>query len=180
MEFGYARVSTKGQSLDRQIAALRTSGVDKIFREKVSGKSISNRPELGKAIDALGHGDVLVIAEWDRATRSMFDGINIIQRVAEREATVRALDKPWLDLSTPMGKGFGAFLSAMAEDERNRIVDRANAGRKLAKEEGKPFGPKFKLTEHQRELARERKANGERVRDIAKDYNVSHATIVRL
>lgn len=180
MEIGYARVSTKGQSLDRQIAALRTAGVDNIFREKISGKSISNRPELEKAIDALGHGDVLVVAEWNRATRSLIDGISIIQRVAEREATVKALDKPWLDLTTPIGKGFLAFLSAMAEDEREQIVDRANAGRKLAKEEGKKFGPKFKLTEHQRELARERKAKGERTRDIARDFNVSHATIVRL
>ncbi len=180
MLVGYARVSTKGQSLDRQIAALNTEKVSRIFREKVSGKSTRNRPELEKAIDALGLGDVLVIAEWDRATRSMTDGINIIQRVADREAAVKVLDKPWLDLTTPMGKGILAFLSALAEDERERITRRAQAGRTLAKEKGVKFGPKPKLTAHQQEVARERLANGESCRAIAKDMGVSHSTVSRL
>ena len=70
---GYARVSTPSQNLDRQIAALRTEGCDEIFREKASGKDIKNRPQLEKAIDELGTGDILVVAEWDRATRSMLD-----------------------------------------------------------------------------------------------------------
>ncbi|UWP97043.1 recombinase family protein (plasmid) [Aliiroseovarius crassostreae] len=83
MLIGYARVSSRGQSLERQISALNAASVDKIFREKVSGKSVKGRPQLDRAIDALGAGDVFVIAEWDRATRSMIDGINIIQRIAE-------------------------------------------------------------------------------------------------
>ena len=107
MKIGYARVSTTGQSFERQISNLRAEKVDKIYREKASGKSVRGRPELEKAIDALGTGDVLVIAEWDRATRSMMDGITIISRVAEREALVKVLDKPWLDLTTPMGKEIG-------------------------------------------------------------------------
>ena len=94
MKIGYARVSTINQNLDRQIGALRAEACDKIFREKVSGKSLKGRPELEKAIDELGAKDVLVIAEWDRATRSMMDGISIIQRVADRNATVKVLDKP--------------------------------------------------------------------------------------
>lgn len=81
MNIGYARVSTTSQNLDRQIASLRSAGCDTIFRDKASGKSVRGRPQLEKAIDALSNNDVLVIAEWDRATRSMIDGINIIQRV---------------------------------------------------------------------------------------------------
>ncbi|WP_458793039.1 recombinase family protein [Yoonia sp. MH D7] len=81
MQIGYARVSTQAQSLDRQIGALRGDGVDRIFREKASAKTVKNRPQLESAIDALGAGDVFVIAEWDRATRLMVDGIAIIQRV---------------------------------------------------------------------------------------------------
>lgn len=73
-------------------------------------------------LSALGAIDVLVIAEWDRVIRSIMDGISIIQRVADRNATVKVLDKPWLDLTTPMGKGILAFLSALAEDERVRIT----------------------------------------------------------
>jgi DNA invertase Pin-like site-specific DNA recombinase len=99
--------------------------------EKASGKAIRNRPELEKAIDELGTGDVPVVAEWDRATRSMIDGVNLIERVAKRGALIKVLDKPHLDLTTPIGRGFIAFLSALAEDERQRIVARANAGRKV-------------------------------------------------
>jgi len=64
-KIGYARGSTSGQNLDRQIAALRSEGCDIIFREKASGKDIKNRPQLEKAIHALGTGDVMVLPEWD-------------------------------------------------------------------------------------------------------------------
>ena len=180
MHIGYARVSTHSQSLDRQIGALNAAGVDQIFREKASASSLRARPQLEKAIDALGTGDVLVIAEWDRATRSMMDGITIIQRVADRGAAVKVLDKPWLDLTTPMGKGILAFLSALAEDERVRIVGRANEGRQAAKARGVKFGPKPKLTEHQRALARQRLLDGDSARAIAKDLGVAHTTILRM
>ncbi|WP_299211954.1 recombinase family protein [uncultured Tateyamaria sp.] len=177
---GYARVSTTGQKLDRQLGALRAEDCDTIYREKASAKSIKGRPELERAIDALGINDVFVIAEWDRVTRSMMDGIQIIQQVADRGATVKVLDKPWLDLTTPMGKGILAFLSALAEDERQRIVRRANDGRQAAKAAGVKFGPKGKLSEHQKRLARERKLTGEAHSEIAKDLGVSRSTISRL
>lgn len=180
MLIGYARVSSQGQSLDRQIGALNAAKADKIFREVASGKTVKGRPKLERAIDALGAGDVLVIAEWDRATRSMMDGIGIIQRVADRSATVKVLDKPWLDLTTPMGKGILAFLSALAEDERDRITRRANEGRQIAIAKGVKFGRKPKLTEHQRQLARDRLAEGDTCRAIAKDLGVAHTTISRL
>jgi DNA invertase Pin-like site-specific DNA recombinase len=123
-KIGYARVSSTGQNLDRQLGALVAEGCDRIFQEKASGKSIKNRPELEKAVGALGTGDVLVLAEWDRCTRSMIDGVAIIERINARGALVKVLDKPHLDLTTPLGRGFLAFLSAMAEDERQRIVKR--------------------------------------------------------
>ncbi|MEO1650010.1 MAG: recombinase family protein, partial [Pseudomonadota bacterium] len=130
MLIGYARVSTETQNLDRQIAALRTAGCDVVYREKASGRSVFGRPELEKAIDRLSTGDVLGFAEWDRVTRSMSDGIKIIDRVAARGAFVKVLDRPYLDLTTPMGKGLLALLSALAEDERQRIVSRAADGRR--------------------------------------------------
>lgn len=180
MLIGYARVSTQSQSLDRQIGALNGAGVDRIFREKATAKTVKGRPRLEKAIDALGTNDVLVIAEWDRATRSMMDGITIIQRVADRGATVKVLDKPWLDLTNPMGRGILAFLSALAEDERERITRRANEGRAAAKARGVKFGPKLKLTKHQREVALERLSKGDSCRSIAKDMGVAHTTISRI
>jgi DNA invertase Pin-like site-specific DNA recombinase len=94
---GYARVSSTGQNLDRQLGAVVAEGGDRVFQEKASGKSIKNRPELEKAISALGIGDVLVLAEWDRCTRSMIDGAAIMERINARGALVKVLDKPtWI------------------------------------------------------------------------------------
>ena len=79
MLIGYARVSTQNQNLDRQLGALRAARCKQVFTEKATGRTVKGRPELEKAIDALGAGDVFVLAEWDRATRSMIDGITIMQ-----------------------------------------------------------------------------------------------------
>lgn len=180
MLIGYARASTKGQNLDRQIAALRVAGVDQIYREKASGQAVKGRPQLERAIDALSTDDVLVMAEWNRATRSMMDGIQIMQRVAARGSSIRVLDKPHLDLTTPIGRGFLAFLSALAEDERGRIVSRAADGREVARSRGVKFGPKPKLNAHQIAKALDRLAAGESCREIGRDLGVSHSTISRL
>jgi DNA invertase Pin-like site-specific DNA recombinase len=179
-KIGYARVSSQGQNLDRQIAALRAERCDVIFREKASARSIKDRPELEKAIDELGTGDVLVVAEWDRATRSMMDGVALIDRIAKRDALLKVLDKPHLDLTTPLGRGFIAFLSAMAEDERERIHKRAGEGRAAAKARGVHMGRRPKLTDHQQDVARQRMAAGETCRAIARDLGVHHSTVSRL
>jgi DNA invertase Pin-like site-specific DNA recombinase len=76
-KMGCCRVSSTHQNQDPQLGALRAEHVDVIFREKASSRSVKGRPELDKAIDELGTGDILVVAEWDRATRSMFDGIHL-------------------------------------------------------------------------------------------------------
>ncbi len=177
---GYARVSAPHQHLDRQIAALRSEQCTKIFREKASAKDIKNRPQLEKDIDQLGKGDVLVLAEWDRATRSMLDGIAIVERVHARGALIKVLDRSYLDLTTPIGRGFIAFLSALAEDERQRIVGRANEGRVAARRRGARFGRKPKLSEHQRKEGRRRLVAGDSARAIGRDFGVHHATISRL
>jgi DNA invertase Pin-like site-specific DNA recombinase len=151
-----------------------------VFREKASWRDIKNRPQMEKAIDALGKGDVLVVAEWDRATRSMLDGIHIIERIHARGALIKVLDKPHLDLTTAIGRGFIAFLSALAEDERQRIVKRANDGRRAAKARGARFGRRPKLTEHQQKEALSRLLAGESARSLGRSYKVHPATISRL
>ncbi len=179
MRIGYARVSSIEQNLDRQLGALRAERCDHIFSEKASGKSLKGRPQLERAIDALGTGDVLVLAEWDRATRSMMDGIAIMQRVADRGAAVKVLDKAHLDLTTAIGRGFLAFLSALAEDERERIGKRAAQGRVAARARGVHMGRKPKLSAHQVDAARTRLAAGHTARAIARDMGVAHTTITR-
>ena len=90
------------------------------------------------------------------------------------------MDKPHLDLTTPIGRGFIAFLGAMAEDERQRILARCNAGRAIAKADGVRFGRKPKLTDYQRDEALKRLAAGESCRAVGKSMGVHHATIARL
>jgi DNA invertase Pin-like site-specific DNA recombinase len=179
---GYARVSSTDQNLDRQIAALRSEHCDDIYREKASAKSLKGRPQLERAIDHLGIGDVLVVAEWDRATRSMIDGIDLIKRIHKRGAFIKVLDKPHLDLTTPIGRGFIAFLSAMAEDERDRILKRCNDGRAVAKAKGAKFGRKSILSDHQKAEAARRMLAGEsaRARSIARSFGCHHTTVDRL
>lgn len=182
MMIGYARVSTPAQSLDRQILALEHTGCTAIFAETASGKggNMKARPELQKAIAALRPGDTLVLAEWDRATRSLQDGVLIMAQVHGKAASLKALDRAWLDLSTPIGKGIMAFLSALAEDERERIVKRGNDGRLAAVARGEIMGRKPKLTTHQRREARVRLDAGESCASIARTFNVHKSTIARL
>lgn len=180
MLIGYARCSSLHQRLDRQIEALTNAGCVTIYQEKASGKDMKSRPQLEKAISALHENDVLVLAEWDRATRSMMDGINIIQRIADRKAMVKVLDKPFLDLTTPIGQGILALLSSLAQDERQRINARANQGRALAKSRGVKFGPKFKLGDIQRAEVARMIAEGRTKTEIAQVFGVHVSTVSRL
>ena len=109
MLVGYARVLTGQQNLDRKVAALKRAGCRQIFKEKQSGREGLRRLQLERAIEALGPADILVLAEWDRATRSILDGVRIIERVAARGAMLKALDRQWLDLTTPLGKEYWLF-----------------------------------------------------------------------
>ncbi|MDX2205766.1 MAG: recombinase family protein [Hyphomicrobiaceae bacterium] len=179
-KIGYARVSSASQNLDRQIASLRAEWCDEIFREKASGKSLKGRPELEKAIDSLGTGDILVLAEWDRATRSLSDGMAIIERVHKRGALIKVLDRDYLDLTKPINRGILALLSALAEDERQRILGRANEGRAAAKRRGQHLGRKPKLTAIQAQRALKMIAEGMSHREVGREMNVHHSTIGRL
>ena len=177
---GYARVSTKAQELERQIRALKAERCDGIFKDTASGKSLAGRPQLRKALDTLAPGDELVIAEWDRATRSMWDGLQILKEIIDADATIHVLDRAYIDLTSPIGRGFMAFISAMAEDERLRIIKRTHEGRAIARENGVKMGRKFRLNDVQRAEARQRLANGEAASHLARVYGVSRATIYRV
>ena len=110
----------------------------------------------------------------------MFDGIAIMQRVHSRGAAIKVLDKPHLDLTTKIGQGFLAFLSALAEDERERIVKRAGDGRRAAAKSGIRFGRKPKLNATQQATVRRLLRQGQSLREVAREMNVHHSTIARL
>jgi DNA invertase Pin-like site-specific DNA recombinase len=141
---GYGRVSTEAQDLGQR-QDLKAIGCKLLFEDRASGKSFAGRPPLAQALDELQPGDCLVLAEWDRATRSMWDGLHIVKRALEAGATIRVLDFPSLDLATPEGRGFLASFSAMAERERERIIQRTKEGRRLAMRNGVKMGPPFQI-----------------------------------
>jgi DNA invertase Pin-like site-specific DNA recombinase len=108
----------------------------------------------------------------------MIDGVAIIDRIHKRGALIKVLDKPHLDLTSTINRGLIAFLSALAEDERQRILARCADGRKVAKAKGVKFGRKTKLNEEQRQEARKQLAAGESARSIGKIMCVHHATVL--
>src|SRR5271155_2801041 len=100
---GSARVSTQQQQLEPQTKALKRGGCAVVYADKASGKSMAGRPQLAHALADLDTGDEFVIAEWDRATRSMWDGLQIIKAVIDAGASIKVLDRSYIDLATPMG-----------------------------------------------------------------------------
>jgi DNA invertase Pin-like site-specific DNA recombinase len=179
MMYGYARVSTDGQSLAAQVAQLTEAGAAKIFREIASGAK-TDRVQLARALAALEAGDVLLVTRLDRLARSTRDLLNILASVSERQAGFRSLGDAWADTTTPHGRLMLTVLGGLAEFERELIRSRTGEGRARAKARGQSLGRPFKLTPHQRREAAARKANGEPVREIARSFNVSPSTISRL
>jgi DNA invertase Pin-like site-specific DNA recombinase len=179
MIVGYARVSTDGQSLEAQHAALAGAGAEKIFAEKVSG-AVTERRALARAIAALGQGDVLLVTRLDRLARSTRDLLNVLDQVAKAGAGFKSLADNWADTTTPHGRLMLTVLGGLAEFERELIKARTDEGRKRAQARGVRFGRKLKLTPHQRQEAIARKEAGEALIEIGRSYNVSHSTISRL
>lgn len=177
--FGYARVSTDGQTLDAQRDALKANGATKVYEEKVSGAK-ADRAQLAKTIDALKTGDVLLVTKLDRLARSTRDLLNTLDTVSNKGAGFKALDNPMMDTTSPHGKLILAVLGALAEFERSMILARTSEGRKRAQDRGVKFGRKPSLTPHQRREALARREAGEALTDIGRSYNVSHSTISRL
>lgn len=177
--YGYARVSTDGQSLGAQQTALRAAGAVQVFYEKESGTK-TDRAALAKAMAVLEAGDVLVVTKLDRLARSTRDLLNTLATIGEHGAGFKSLGDPWADTTTPHGKLMITVLGGLAEFERHLILSRTSEGRDRAKARGVKFGRKPKLTKHQRDQARARRAAGEPLTEIAKTYNVSHMTISRL
>lgn len=176
---GYARVSTSGQTLEAQIEQLTAAGCRPIFRETASGAK-ADRKELGKLFKELQPGDLVVVTRIDRLARSMFDLFRIVRDIADAGAHFRSLAEPMVDTHTSTGRMILAVLGGMADIERDLIKTRTAEGRARAKAKGKSLGRPRKLTADQQREALERIANREPLTDIARSYNVSHTTIMRL
>ena len=180
MIYGYARVSTDGQSVEAQVTALTDAGAEKVFREVASGAK-TDRTQLRRALDALGPGDVLMVTRLDRLARSTRDLLNTLAVITSKNAGFRSLGDTWADTTTPHGRLMLTMLGGLAEFERDLIRTRTGEGRARAKARGVKLGRKPKLTLHQKREAIARRERGdETLAEIGRSYNVSGWTISRL
>lgn len=137
MKYGYARVSTKNQDLEVQLQHLKSENCDIIYKDKYTGVKV-DRPEFQKVLAALKSGDTLVVTKLDRLARNSREGIAIIDDLFNRGVKVHVLNVGLLE-NTTMGRFFLQTMLAVAEMERNMIIERTQEGKELAK-----LNPNFK------------------------------------
>lgn len=136
--FGYARVSTEQQNLDRQLDALNKYGVDIIFNEKMTGTK-RNRPELSKMLDRLTEGDTVVVESLSRLGRSTKDLIELVDLFEKKNVHFVSL-KEQIDTSSPTGKFLFTLMSAISQFERDVIAERTKEGLRSARARGRLGG----------------------------------------
>src|SRR3984893_17240963 len=180
MKYGYARVSSDGQSVDAQVRQLSKAGCKKVFREVASGAK-TDRAQLRRLLDVLDTGDVLTVTRLDRLARSTRDLLNTLAAITAKKAGFRSLGDTWADTTTSHGRLMLTVLGGLAEFERDLIRARTGEGRERAKARGVKMGRPHKLTDHQKREAIKRREQGEEsLTEIGRSYNVSAATISRL
>ena len=119
--YGYARVSTEGQSLSAQVAELNAAGAQRVFSEKINGAR-SDRKQLKRLLSEFDEGDILIVTRLDRLARSTRDLLNILAAIGEAKASFRSLHDTWADTTTPHGRLILTVLGGLAEFERHLIV----------------------------------------------------------
>ncbi|MEF9444291.1 recombinase family protein [Burkholderia sp. 1B3(2022)] len=182
--FLYARVSTAEQTTDNQL--LEASGAGFAIQprhtvtETISGSvPAADRPGFSKLLERLDDGDTLVVSKLDRLGRSTTDVLATIARLAEIGVHVHCLALKGVDLTSASGKLHMTVLAAVSQFERDLLIERTHAGLARAKAEGKKLGRKDALTPDQKEEIRQKLAAGATARGLAKEYAVSHPTILK-
>jgi DNA invertase Pin-like site-specific DNA recombinase len=170
--FAYARVSTRGQTLEVQLAALATAGVapGNVFAEKKSGKAASPRPQWEDVRSRLRPGDTLVVSKLDRMGRDMREIMETAWSLQGLGAKLEILSGPLAGVYDPggMGKIFFAMLAGFAEMEREMMIERTNDGLAQAAAEGRHGGRRPIISKDMMRIALGRRADGESVTSIAK------------
>src|SRR3984885_12070728 len=166
------------QTLDAQLGQLKAAGCARIYREKVTGAR-ADRKELLNMLRLLAAGDVVVVTRIDRLARSTFDLFAVVKQIADAGARFRSLVEPWADTGISTGRLMLAVLGGLADVERDLIRTRTTEGRSRARARGQRMGRPLKLTPAQRREARDWRAAGVTLKELAERYGVSRATISR-
>lgn len=183
--FIYARVSTTDQTTDNQIHEIEAAGFSvnqrRIVTESISGSvAASERPQFSRLLDRLEPADVLIVTKLDRLGRNAMDVRSTVERLAADGVRVHCLALGGVDLTSPAGKMTMGVLTAVAEFERDLLIERTQAGIARARAEGKVMGRPPALTQMQQAEAMQRLAKGESVSQLARDYDTTRQSIIRI
>lgn len=179
MKIGYARISTRDQSLELQVETLKTAGCEKVYQEIASGAKTA-RPILDDLMKNIREGDTLVICKLDRLGRNLAHLLKLIEELKNKGVFIISLNDP-IDTTTPHGMMMFHLFGMVAEYERAMIMERIGAGLKAARARGIFGGRKKGLTEAAKEKAKVAKvlylSNNVRVSEIIKQLNISKPTL---
>lgn len=175
--FGYARVSTSQQSLDIQLRALAEQGVEphRIFSDKESGSHL-DRAGLKTLLMKVEKGDQVVVKKLDRLGRDTADMINLIKEFDNMGVGVRFIDDG-INTEGEMGRMVVTILSAVAQAERHRILERTNEGRQEAKARGVKFGRKPKIDKAK---VIDMRAAGKSATEISRELSIGRSTVYKI
>lgn len=183
--FAYCRVSTTDQTPENQAIEITQAGFaiqdGRVVFETISGSVLaSDRPAFTKLLDRMESGDVLVVTKLDRLGRNAMDVRATVERLAAMGVRVHCLALGGVDLTSPAGKMTMGVIAAVAEFERDLLMERTHAGLARAKADGKALGRPSALSGAQLQDVGKRLAAGESVAAIARAMNTSRQTIMRL
>lgn len=183
--FAYCRVSTVDQTTDNQVREIASAGfaVDprRVIAETISGSQAAReRPGFSTLLIRLEPGDVLVVTKLDRLGRSALDVRNTVDTLTMIGVRVHCLALGGMDLTSAAGKMTMQVLAAIAEFELDLLKERTHAGLQRAKAEGKHIGRPAKTSEADREAIKQALAQGSSVSQVARDYGISRATVLRV
>lgn len=183
--FAYCRVSTTDQTTDNQVREIEGAGftVDpkRIVTETVSGSiAAMERKGFAKLVDRLEAGDILIVTKLDRLGRNAMDVRSTVDNLAKEGVKVHCLALGGVDLTSPAGKMTMGVIAAVAEFERDLLVERTQAGLSRAKAEGKTLGRPSALTAEQHDAIRLKRSKGLSLGALAAEYGVSRAAIQRV
>jgi putative DNA-invertase from lambdoid prophage Rac len=182
--FAYCRVSTSEQTTENQVQEIAAAGFaieqQRVVEETISGSSAASQREgFKRLLDRLERGDVLIVCKLDRLGRNVVDVVQTVDRLAKVGVRVHCLQLGGTDLTSPSGRLTMNVLSAVAQFERELLVERTQSGLKRARAEGKKSGRRATLTDDQRAAVCAALEAGETVSALSRQYETSRQTILR-
>ena len=183
--FAYARVSTFEQTPENQIHEIKAAGFTvvphRIITETISGSmAITQRAGFSKLLDRMEKGDVLIVTKLDRLGRDAIDVSTTVAKLEEIGIRVHCLALGGVDLTSSAGKMTMNVINAVAQFERDLLIERTQSGLARAKAEGKPLGRPSVLSADQQLDVKEKLRNGDAISAIARQFQTSRQTIMRV